>query len=268
MARLNYSKILCFVTPVIPLMDGEIFINVTNYAVPGVFNCYKVSNLGRVYDCIKNRFLTVHKVFENYLGVSLNTENKNIVMPIHRLMMLCFYPIENPENFQVNHIDGIKTHNVLTNLEWVTRSENILHAYRTGLHHIGEDNVHSIITNEQVIQICELLQANQYTNQQIADILNVSCNIVNDIKTGHSWKHISKDYAFNQRPGRLFTNEMINNICLYFQNNQKGDITVNDYCRDALKFCGYDYTNEKLVDSTRKIYNHKYYTNISNNYNF
>lgn len=61
MTRLEYGKILCYTTPNIKLLNNEIFINVTEYAVPGVYNCYKVSNLGRVYDCVKNRFLTYHK---------------------------------------------------------------------------------------------------------------------------------------------------------------------------------------------------------------
>lgn len=269
MARIEYGKIACYVTPVIPACNGEVFINVTDYAVPGVYNCYKVSNFGRVYDCIKNRFLTIHKVFNDYLGVSLNTINKNIVMPIHRLMMLCFYPIPNPENYQVNHKDGVKTHNVLSNLEWATRSENILHAYRTGLHHLGEDNVHSTISNDTAIKICELLQTGLYTNQQIANMVDTTCHIVDDIKKGHSWGHISKDYTFYQRPGKLFTDDMINSICSYFENNPKSDnLTVNDYCRDALMYCGFDANDSKLVDSARKIYNHKYYTKISNNYNF
>ena len=62
---------------------------------------------------------------------------------------------------------------------------------------------------------------------------------------------------------------MINSICSYFENNPKSDnLTVNDYCRDALMYCGFDANDSKLVDSARKIYNHKYYTKISNNYNF
>lgn len=103
---------------------------------------YEVSNLGRVRSLTrevnhwrggkslrKGRVLVLQKG-QHYLHVSLNSRSR--VYNVHRLVAEAFIP--NPENKkQVNHKDGKKHNNVVTNLEWVTPSENIKHAFKNGL---------------------------------------------------------------------------------------------------------------------------------------
>jgi hypothetical protein len=65
-----------------------------------------------------------------YENVNLYKNGVGSMFAIHRLVALAFIP--NKENKpQVNHKDGIKTNNHVENLEWMTCSENQLHAFKT-----------------------------------------------------------------------------------------------------------------------------------------
>ena len=58
-------------------------------------------------------------------------KKKNIA--IHKLVAEAFIP--NSYNYkEINHIDGNKHNNRADNLEWCSRSQNMLHAYKLGLH--------------------------------------------------------------------------------------------------------------------------------------
>lgn len=85
---------------------------------------YQVSNLGNVKG-VRGKIL---KPFfgGKYLYVSLGRKKKYLV---HRLVLQTFNPVENMDKLQVNHKDGDTTNNKLSNLEWVTPSENIKHSY-------------------------------------------------------------------------------------------------------------------------------------------
>lgn len=55
---------------------------------------------------------------------------------VHKLVALAFIPPVSGKRF-VNHKDGNKMNNDVTNLEWCTRSENMIHAFRNGLYRNG-----------------------------------------------------------------------------------------------------------------------------------
>ena len=96
---------------------------------------YEISSLGRIWSKKTKIFMKSHNASSSDLHqkvkLSHNGESKKFF--VHRLIMLAFSPKENPDLFQVNHIDGDKSNNSIENLEWVTPQENTDHAFDTGL---------------------------------------------------------------------------------------------------------------------------------------
>ena len=97
---------------------------------------YSVTEDGHIYRCVYDRVIEVaqRKNSSNgYLRIKLHKGGGvRTDVYVHRVVAETFIP--NPENKKcVNHIDGNKTNNVVSNLEWVTPSENTRHAYATGL---------------------------------------------------------------------------------------------------------------------------------------
>lgn len=245
----------------------ELFLPISNLVLPGIYDYYCISTYGRVWHRYLCKFISPGINGAGYPFFMASTESGPKPVQIHRAVMITFNYISNHDEYEVNHEDGNKCNNRIDNLTWMTHKENVDHAYRTGLQKNNENHWNSTITNEQAVQICELLQENKYFQKEIANIVGCNENVVSSIKKRESWANISQNYIFQSRPGKLFDETMIRNICIYFENNHIGNLTVNDHCRNALSFCGYD-NSEKFVDTARKIYTRKYYTNISCDYKF
>lgn len=84
---------------------------------------------GRVY---KGQILKPHVETLGYLSVSLTKNRKRIYARIHRLVADTFMTNEE-HKAEVNHIDGNKWNNAVSNLQYSTHSENMQHAVKTGL---------------------------------------------------------------------------------------------------------------------------------------
>jgi hypothetical protein len=100
--------------------------------VKGFNGIYQVSNLGRLKSFKENkngRILSNINRQGGYLSVVLGYRGLKKYTRIHRLVAETFIP--NPDNKpEVNHIDGNKQNNCVSNLEWVTRKENAAHAMK------------------------------------------------------------------------------------------------------------------------------------------
>ena len=98
---------------------------------------------------------------------------------VHRLVAAAF--IENPENLpQVNHIDGCKINNNLNNLEWVTLSRNVRHAYEIGL------NPQCGCTHHLAVAVIDIKTGEIYCSQKaLADALGVNYPMLKNALNGY-----------------------------------------------------------------------------------
>lgn len=110
--------------------------------VVGYEGYYEVSNLGSVKSLPRcstsGKVLTPYVNKKNgYCYVALSKHNRRATKRVHVLVMNAFCPVDKKEgydkNFTINHIDGNKTNNTLSNLEWSSQSENQRHAVNIGL---------------------------------------------------------------------------------------------------------------------------------------
>ena len=106
--------------------------------IPGFEGRYQASNLGRIrsiqdnHGKYKEQIRSTWISSKGYKYVQLFIKNKRHNVSVHHAVASAFIP--NPDNKPtVNHIDGNKQNNRVDNLEWVTYSENHVHAYKIGL---------------------------------------------------------------------------------------------------------------------------------------
>jgi len=163
---------------------------------------YWVSNYGRIYSSKLNAIINPGMDMSGYLRINLFAKDgREVRRSIHRLVMESFCWFEGCDKYQVNHINGIKIDNYIGNLEWTTRSENMRHAYLTGLNHSGEDCLLSKYSNQTIIRIADLLMQDTLSYSQICMEVFGECNdgylhLVSNIANKNSWNILLQNYNF------------------------------------------------------------------------
>jgi hypothetical protein len=180
------------------LLPGEIWKD-----IPGYEGIHEISNRGR----LSALMYSIGPYFRKYdkrhiLNVSCGSgypahsfakwgrHNSEKRQTIHRLTAQAFIP--NPHKLkEVNHIDGNKFNNDVSNLEWCNRSSNINHSYANKLHPviIGEKNKAAKLTNQEVLDIFNSPLGPRALSRLLDGELGYST--IAHIKNGSKWAHVT-----------------------------------------------------------------------------
>ena len=175
-------------------------INLANekWKVISDFPNYAVSNEGRIMRLDKaqgtysGKILKPGKNNTGYLNVSLSMNGKITTKKVSKLISLAFLgPC--PPGKEINHKTGIKAHNRIDNLEYVTSSENTQHAFKLGLRNNarGEFHYKAKLTKNEVLEIVRLRKTGR-PRKHIANEFNVCPRTISDICLGKSWNWLTK----------------------------------------------------------------------------
>ena len=164
--------------------------------IDGVNKEYIIYDDARLYDIKLGRFKNPIENRKGYLRYTIYVFGKRKFFFVHRLVLKTFNPVENMDNLQVNHIDGNKKNNCLSNLEWCTNTENQRHAFAHGLiSRKGEKNSQSKLTEKDVLEIINML-LNKIPYRKIMDKFNISKSTISAIKNKRLWRELTKDIKF------------------------------------------------------------------------
>ena len=153
------------------------------------YDNYEVSITGE----IRNK--TTKRVKKQYIGstgyymVTFSLKGKSKPQRVHRIIAQAF--IENIEKKpHINHIDGNKLNNDVSNLEWVNHKENMIHAVDSGLiDNLGSKNGMAKLNEKQVKEI-KVLLLKGLSQYKIAKLYNVSRSTILMIKLEKRWKQV------------------------------------------------------------------------------
>lgn len=216
------------------------------------FPNYAVTKKGQVWSLYSNKFLSQNKFLGEYRAVTLCHDGVKEEHLIHRLVAEAFIPNEE-DNPCVNHKDGDKLNNDLSNLEWVTYKENTKHAMETGLRRKTVINEYRQQPDSLIHLVCKMLDEGA-RNRDICETTGLAQSFVSGIKSGKIYRDISCEYDFRKVPSsNRISEDKVISICEKLTDKS---LSINK----VAKLHGVSF------NVVKRIKERKNYTYISNNY--
>lgn len=197
--------------------------------IPGHDGRYFINEEGQVWSALSNKILSQHLDSQKkYLQSLMMIAGRKAGLPRYIHKLVAFTWLDSPPGeigtkrgrYCVNHKDGNKMNNHVSNLEWITCDDNTRHAWQQGLNtQIGETSTSSKLSSKQV-RLIRLRLINGESSGYIADEYSVSKGCIEKLRMYSNWKHQDHDLvlpmieASNSKNLRKFYDEMQSGVGL------------------------------------------------------
>jgi hypothetical protein len=173
---------------------------------------YEVSNWGRIRRAVPGINAVVGQIMRQgtngwgYAHANLKDGKGGRVSVCVHVCVARLFLGPKPAGYVVNHIDGDKKNNRADNLEYVTLSGNLRHAYKIGLRGprnsggmVGEDHPRAKLTADDVINIRHEYRLGDCTQKDLAERYGVAVGTISSILARRSWKRLSAKDAYTSK---------------------------------------------------------------------
>lgn len=158
---------------------------------------YYVSNYGNVKSTLFSAGRERTKIDDGrgYLKVNLCIGGFQIDFKVHRLVAECFLE-KLSGDLEVNHKDCNKYNNCVSNLEWITHTENMKHGWANDLFDKGEDSYLAVLTEKEVSEIKEAFVEYRLSNTELALKYGVAKGTISKIRSKSTWKDVRPELMY------------------------------------------------------------------------
>lgn len=166
---------------------------------------FEISNSGMIRNALTKKLIPHCQTKNGYLKTNIFHQGKRYSKLIHRIVIREFLF---DSTMQVNHIDGNKHNNNLSNLEYVTQSENIKHAFLIGIqNHKGEKNPAHKLTAADVREIRKLSEERKISQRKLARMYSTSQGNISKIINRKKWSCVEEAFPPYKREYHFLTPE-------------------------------------------------------------
>ena len=158
--------------------------------INGDLDCdYSVTEDGRVFSHSSNKYMKNHVKENGYIWVGLKRKGKSSTHFVHRVVALTYIP--NPENLPcVNHINGDKANNHVSNLEWCSYKQNTKHMLDNSMSNTSRKGIKPL-TDDEVKYVYTEVKSGRKTITAVAKEIDRHRTVVSSIINKKSRRSIT-----------------------------------------------------------------------------